>query len=76
MESESFPCPAQVQVPSGHPEPDFESDLWLIVDCPGVATTVGAGWKCTNGHEYRGMEAELGAYGLEWEREQADRNGY
>lgn len=34
--------------------------------------TVGA-YTCANGHSHLGLEAELGPYGAEWEREQADR---
>lgn len=37
--------------------------------------TVGA-YTCDDGHSHLGIEAEMGPYGAEWEREQLDRRNY
>jgi hypothetical protein len=54
-------CPDLVEVPSGHPEPDFPSDLWITRPCGApMFETHGNpnGRTCTDGHTYRGLEAE------------------
>jgi hypothetical protein len=46
-------CTWLVQVPSGCPEPDFESDCWLIVECGAPVKVNGHGsWRCEHGHEH------------------------
>jgi hypothetical protein len=48
-------CGWLVQVPSGHPEPDFPSDEWLIVPCPLRRLSVDGSvdWTtCEAGHEH------------------------
>lgn len=48
----------------------------LVRECGALTVVVGGGYECRAGHAHRGIEAELGAYGLEWQREQADRGGW
>lgn len=57
--------------------PDSPSDVWTQVRCGAPVTDDGGGaYHCANGHAHAGLEAELGPYGLEWEREQNDRHNY
>ena len=54
--------------------PDSPSDVYTIVECGAPVTVDSDGaYGCTNGHRHAGLEAELGPYGLEWEREQSER---
>jgi len=45
-------CSWLIEVPSGHPEPDFPSDMWKIVECGAPVEVLPDGWICNNGHEY------------------------
>ena len=45
-------CSWEIQVPSGNPEPDQESDLWSIVPCGAAAVTHDDGFRCANGHHH------------------------
>jgi hypothetical protein len=73
-------CDWLVQVPTASlypPDadwyPDFPSDVYTEVEC-GAPVTFGEGgsFTCLNGHTFAGLEAELGPYGLEWQREQEE----
>jgi hypothetical protein len=46
-------CHWLIQVPSGHPEPDFPEDLWTEVEC-GAELEINkyGSWRCAAGHEY------------------------
>lgn len=45
-------CTWLIQVPSGHPEPDFPSDMWMEIECGAEVTIDPDGWHCTAGHEH------------------------
>ena len=46
----------------------------VVVECGAHVTLLGGGgYRCDNGHEHLGIEAELAPFGPEWEREQQDR---
>lgn len=69
------PCTWLVERPTFHPEPDFPSDLYRVEDCGAAAYTDGEGrFVCEHGHSRGTLEEELGAGGLEWQREQHERS--
>ena len=55
--------------------PDSAADVWTPVQC-GAAVTVepDGAYHCANGHRHAGLEAELEAGGLEWQRELNERD--
>jgi hypothetical protein len=73
-----FLCDWLVEVPSGNPEPDSYRDTVREIECGGRVFAL-PGWEetwarvCENGHDYLGLEAELGPGGREWLREEAER---
>lgn len=75
MTDTNITCNYLVEVDNCNPEPDFPSDCYDIVEC-GAAITFGdhGSFSCAAGHSYAGLEAELGAGGLEWQRELEDRH--
>jgi hypothetical protein len=50
-------CHWLIQVPSGHPEPDFPEDLWTEVEC-GAELEINeyGSWRCAAGHEHVSYE--------------------
>ena len=66
-------CTWLVQVASGHPEPDFPSDLWVEIECGAAVTSNEFGsFSCEAGHRHvsysdparADFELEL----IEWEK--------
>lgn len=54
--------------------PESPADMTVIVECGAPATEDAEGrFSCEAGHSRGTLEEELGAGGLEWQREMADR---
>lgn len=79
MDDNEFPqgCTWLVQVPSGHPEPDFPSDCWLEVPCGApVKTNPFGSFACEGGHRHVSFaDPTRGEFELELlaEEEKADQ---
>lgn len=76
VKAETEPCFWLIEIPSNNPEPDFPEDTYLIVECGAPLYTDPEGrFECAAGHSRGTLEEELGAGGLEWQREEAERAG-
>jgi hypothetical protein len=54
--------------------PDFPSDVHVVEECGADAVEFEAGgFECQAGHAMGSLEDELGPFGNEWQREQAER---
>lgn len=54
-------CGWLIEVATNHPEPDSPSDCYDIVPCGAPVFTIPgnpSGWRCAEGHQYRGIEVE------------------